>query len=60
MAYLDDPAISLSKKTNEQNIAACKAWMQNVSYLLNSVIPNMENKITNLEARIKQLEGGQS
>ena len=58
MSMFDDPCISVSRKSNEQNMESCKAWMQQVAYQLNYIIPVMQTQISDLEKRVSELEGG--
>lgn len=56
MAIFDTPSISVTSKSNEQNISSANAWMNQTSDALNYYIPYLESRIEALENAINELK----
>lgn len=57
MANFDYPKVSLSGKTNEENIQAVKAWAIDMADMMNAYINNLEERVTTLESMMNELKG---
>ncbi len=57
MEIFNAPSVSITGKSNEENLQVLKSWCNNVTETLNFYLSSMQNKIDDLEKEIKQLKG---
>lgn len=57
MEIFNAPNVSVSGKTNEENLQAIKAWANSVSDTLNFYLTSLQSQIDELKKEISQLKG---
>ena len=57
MEIVNTPSVSVSEKSNEQNIQALKSWANNITETFNFYITSMQSEIDELKKEIHTLKG---
>lgn len=57
MEIFNAPSVSITGKSNEENLQVLKAWCNNITETLNFMLTSMQNRIDELEKEIQQLKG---
>jgi len=57
MEIFNAPSVSISGKSNEENVQALKAWANNVSDTLNFYLSSLQSQIDEMKKEISQLKG---
>lgn len=57
MEILNSVNISVTNKTNEENIQAIKGWMANTTETVNFYMTQMMDELDSLKKEIKELKG---
>lgn len=57
MEIFNAPNVSVSGKTNEENLQAIKAWANSVSDTLNFYLTSLQSQIDEMKKEISQLKG---
>ena len=57
MEIVNTPSISVSEKSNEQNIQALKSWANNMTDAFNFYITSMQSQLDELKKEIQTLKG---
>lgn len=57
MEIINTPSISVSNKSNEENIQALKSWANNMTDTFNFYITSLQSQIEELNKEIQTLKG---
>lgn len=57
MEIFNAPSVSITGKSNEENLQVLKAWCNNVTETLNFTLTSMQNQLDELQKEMSKLKG---